>query len=170
MQLSPEVRRIVFIVISAVHVLCALGLFIDGFTLLSHDIYGYGPGFFCIAEGLMALICFGWYVSMLRSSETNYDLVIGFSIGLIIVFLQGCVLWGTLQEPVFEDLFKEKFVTAVNDADKQDPGCLTCSEEELRESADVITNIQHNFPSERAAAAFSAIGLITQIALLAVSL
>ena len=44
----------------------------------------------------------------------------------------------------------------------------TCSEEELRESADVITNIQHNFPSERAAAAFSAIGLITQIALLAV--
>ena len=62
---------------------------------------------------------------MLRSSETNYDLVIGFSIGLILVFLQGCVLWGSLQQQVFEDLFKEKFVTAMGMAEREDPSC-TC--------------------------------------------
>eukprot|EP00750_Incisomonas_marina_P031444 INCI8156.1.p1 GENE.INCI8156.1~~INCI8156.1.p1 ORF type:complete len:207 (+),score=32.51 INCI8156.1:139-759(+) len=167
-MLSAEMRRIVFIVISAVHVLCAVGLFITGCTLLGHDIYGYGPGFFAFAEGIAALICFGWYVSMLRSSETNYDLVIGFSIGLILVFLQGCVLWGSLQQQVFEDLFKEKFVTAMGLAEHEDPSCTPCTDEELTDAAEIITSVNHNFPSERAAAGFSAIGLITQIALLAV--
>jgi hypothetical protein len=124
MALSPEVRRIVFIAISALHVLCALGLFIDGFTLLAHDIYGFGPGFFCVCEGLIALICFGWYVQMLRSSEINYDLVIGFSVGLIIVFLQGCVLWGALQQLVFEDLFLRTFITAAKAVDVQNPSCV----------------------------------------------
>jgi hypothetical protein len=62
---------------------------------------------------------------MLVSSEINYDLVIGFSIGLILVFLQGCVLWGSLEEPIFEKLFAETFVTAVAEAEKNDPAC-TC--------------------------------------------
>jgi hypothetical protein len=65
------------------------------------------------------------YVRMLVSSEINYDLVIGFSIGLILIFLQGCVLWGSLEQPVFEKLFAETFVTAINEAEAQNPGC-TC--------------------------------------------
>ena len=64
MALSPQARRIIFIVISSVHVLCGLGLFIDGLTLLNHDLYSYGPGLFASFEGLAALICFGWYVRM----------------------------------------------------------------------------------------------------------
>ena len=127
MALSPEVRRIVFIAIASIHVLCALGLFIAGCVLMAHDLYGYGPGFFSVAEGLMALVCFGWYVQMLRKSEINYDLVIGFSVGLILVFFQGCVLWGALQWPIFEDLFLEKFVTAIDQAEDTNPECTYVS-------------------------------------------
>lgn len=135
---------------------------------MGHDIYGYGPGFFCVAQGIMALVCFIWYVQMLRTSEINYDLVIGFSCGLILVFLQGCVLWGALQGQVFEDLFLTKFVTAVNEAEATDPTCTACTQEESDQVYKAIKHIGHNIEAEQAAAAFSAIALVTQIALLAV--
>jgi len=69
------------------------------------------------------MVCFGWYVKMLRSSETNYDLVIGFSAGLILMYLQGCVLWGALLQPVFEDLFMEDLADALEQAESTDVNC-----------------------------------------------
>ena len=164
MPLAPEMRRIVFIAISALHVLCAVALFIDGFVLMTHEIYGYGPGFFCMAEGLVALICFGWYIQMLRSGEINYDLVIGFSVGLILVFLQGCVLWGALQERVFEERFLQYFISSVEKVQNANGICKNCTSIE----EETVEDIGRDHTSEQAAAAFSAIGLITQIALLGI--
>jgi hypothetical protein len=65
MALSPQLRRIIFMVISSIHVLCGVGLFITGLILANHDLYSYGPGVFATFEGLAGLVCFGWCVGRL---------------------------------------------------------------------------------------------------------
>ncbi len=44
----------------------------------------------------------------------------------------------------------------------------TCSTADLKEALKLLQGVAHDYPAEQAAAAFSAIGLITQIALLAI--